>query len=252
MEFVSTATREARLREALAGGPDPGLQAELARAVGQQGRFAEAHALLDRVDDPMLECLERGRVLRAEGRPAEAAPFFQRVWDEGPEDLAVDAGHMLAIVRPEEAPQWNARALARAEAAGLRPWVASLCHNQGQVLQDRGDFDAALAHLERAEAEQEDPRRIRMARWCVARCLRLMGRVEEALAKQRALVEDLAGLHEGYVCEEIGECLLALGRPEEAAEPFGRAYRALLPYRELRADRAEFEERLERLRRRSA
>jgi hypothetical protein len=54
----------------------------------------------------------------------------------------------------------------------------------------------------------------------VARCLRTLGRVEEALARQRALLAEIAAdpgaRADGFVPEEIGECLWALGRHEEA------------------------------------
>ena len=54
----------------------------------------------------------------------------------------------------------------------------------------------------------------RIARWCVARCLRSLDRTEEALAEQQALAAELEAIGEtdAYVAEEIAECLSALGR----------------------------------------
>jgi hypothetical protein len=68
-----------------------------------------------------------------------------------------------------------------------------------------------------------------IARWTIARCLRGMGRFEESLAIQEALRDNsLEGNpKDGYVFEEIGECLLALGRPEAAAPNFAQAYALL-------------------------
>ena len=70
----------------------------------------------------------------------------------------------------------------------------------------------------------------RIAKWCVARTLRSLGRVEEALSRQISLRDELdaAGERDGYVFEEIGECLLALNRLEEARPFFQKAYELLL------------------------
>ena len=66
-----------------------------------------------------------------------------------------------------------------------------------------------------------------MARWCVARCLRSLERYAEALDMQEVLAESETGSEDGYVYEEIGENLLALGRGEEAATYFSRAHELL-------------------------
>jgi tetratricopeptide (TPR) repeat protein len=62
-----------------------------------------------------------------------------------------------------------------------------------------------------------------------ARTLRSLGRVEEALSKQLILKEEFesAGESDGYVFEEIGECLLSLGSAEEARPYFSQAYTIL-------------------------
>jgi tetratricopeptide (TPR) repeat protein len=56
--------------------------------------------------------------------------------------------------------------------------------------------------------------------------LRSLGRYEEALQIQRENLQDIQGTGDpdGYIQEELGECLLALGREEEAREHFGRAF----------------------------
>jgi tetratricopeptide (TPR) repeat protein len=65
----------------------------------------------------------------------------------------------------------------------------------------------------------------RIARWSVARCLRSLGRLEEALAIQRALEQEwaAAGQADGYVFEEMAELLDATGRPDQAQPYFRRA-----------------------------
>ena len=70
----------------------------------------------------------------------------------------------------------------------------------------------------------------RIAQWCVGRTLRSLGLVEEALSKQMALKHEWesAGVErDGFVFEEIGECLLLLNRAEEARRYFSRAYEIL-------------------------
>lgn len=70
---------------------------------------------------------------------------------------------------------------------------------------------------------------IRIARWCVARTLRSLNRLEEALEMQLELKDefDAAGEDDGYVYEEIGECLLLLNRAEEARPYFASAHKYL-------------------------
>jgi len=59
--------------------------------------------------------------------------------------------------------------------------------------------------------------------------LRSLGRVEEALTLQQELLREFEALGEqdGYVYEELAECLAALGRDDEARPYFARAYEAL-------------------------
>jgi hypothetical protein len=53
--------------------------------------------------------------------------------------------------------------------------------------------------------------------------------VEEALALQQELLRefDALGEQDGYVYEEIAECLAALGRDDEARPYFARTYETL-------------------------
>ena len=67
---------------------------------------------------------------------------------------------------------------------------------------------------------------------------RAMGRFEEALALQQKLSTD------GFVNEEIAECLLALKRPEEAKSYFARAYELLSKDKWLAAEEPKRVERL--------
>jgi len=222
---------------------------QLARSLGLQGRFAEGDAVLDGVDADhpaddrvrVRSLLERGRLRRSSGDPAAAVAPFQAAWDLagtlGEDGLAVDAAHMLALVdAPPGEPVWHERALHLAETSpdpDARRWRGSLWNNIGWARFGASDLDGALAAFETALAarrEQGKARETRVAEWCVARCLRALGRVEEALATQLRLEAQTAAAgaaRDGYGDEEIGECLLALGREAEARPYLARAAASL-------------------------
>jgi tetratricopeptide (TPR) repeat protein len=211
---------------------------QIARCQGLQGRFEEAHRTLDRVE-PLLGphasrararyLLERGRVLNSSGRPSEALPLFAHALGvalAAEEDFyAIDAAHMLAIASTgDDQLAWNRRGLAmvdRSRDPRVRRWRGSLCNNLGWAYHERQEYDAALQCFQdalRARESQGDEEPIRIARWCVARGLRSVGRVEDALAIQRALLDEQRslGLDAGETYEEIVACLEALGHDAEA------------------------------------
>jgi tetratricopeptide (TPR) repeat protein len=257
---------EQRFRELLPTITDRSEHAELltqiARAQGLQGKFAEAHATLDTVE-PVLGAdlpaasirylLERGRVYNSSGNPEQSVPFFREAWElgraAGEDDLAVDAAHMLGIVSPgsEAQLEWSLTALRLAEASPkARRWLASLYNNIGWTYADMGQYDKALELFEGAlpiREEQGKPGPIRIAKWCIAKMLRLLRRTEEALDIQTGLLADPD--HDGFVEEEMGECLLALSRPDEAQPYFALAYEQLSGIRWLAQGEPQ---RLERLR----
>lgn len=83
-----------------------------------------------------------------------------------------------------------------------------MLNNLGMTHADAGDFESALASFEEALSARErigDPGSIRVARWMVGWALRNLGRVDEALAVQRALKEDLdaIGGEDSYVDDEL-------------------------------------------------
>lgn len=154
----------------------------------------------------------------------------------GEDFYAVDAIHMLAIVsEPASALTLNLQAIQLAESSGqekARNWLGSLYNNTGWAYHDIGDYESALEIFQKAESffrSKGGEEKIRIAVWTVARCLRSLNRIEEALSKQKALKDELesAGESDGYVYEEIGECLLALKRDDEAKPYFSKAYEIL-------------------------
>lgn len=273
-DFSDPASSEARLREALAAGEAAGdaayvaiVTTQLARARGLQREFAEAHALLDGLEPGLTEAplelrmrylLERGRVHNSAGEGPEACACFEEAWKLGQgaglDALTADAGHMLAIAAPpDEALRWAERTMSFCEASTderCQGWLGPLYNNTGWTYHDLGRFEEALDLWRKGLAYRESrgaPEPIFIARWTVARGLRSLGRVEEALAAQESLHADRAAANArgaGYVEEEIGECLLALGRADEARPWFAEAHARLAEDDWIRAEEPE---RLERL-----
>jgi tetratricopeptide (TPR) repeat protein len=108
----------------------------------------------------------------------------------------------------------------------------SFNNNIGWTYHDAGDYEQALATFQQATASRRaegDPALIRIALWAEARTLRTLGRVEEALGLQQELLRefDVLGEQDGYVYEEIAECLAVLSRDDEARPYFARAFETL-------------------------
>jgi tetratricopeptide (TPR) repeat protein len=207
----------------------------LARAQGEACTALQLGSLPPRVR--VRHLLERGRVFNSARQPEQARPLFLEAWEAAraaeEDDYAVDAAHMMGIVEPPaEQLAWGLKALAAAEARAqprARDWLGSLYNNLGWTYHDLGDWEQALDLFRRGQAWREakgEARETRIARWAVARCLRSLGRLDEALAIQRELEQENARLGEkdGYVHEELGELLLALDRTDEARPQLVRAH----------------------------
>ncbi len=246
------------------------LLTQIARTLGLQRKFdeardllAEAEAQLDAAGDRarVRWLLETGRCHNSSDSPEESLAFFHEAWELGSatgEDFhAVDAAHMLAIVEPEAQDRlaWTMKALKLAESSEdgrVAKWPGSLHNNIGWTWHDQGDCERALQHFRKAlvwRERQGETGNIRVARWCIARCLRSLGQVDEALAMQQALLAEYRedDAPDGYVYEELGECLLLLGREGEARPWFARAHAELGQDPWLQAEEAERLARLEQL-----
>ena len=253
-DFDDPAGTEQRFRALLDGAGDqpPGYRAELltqiARCQGLQRQFEQAHAMLDEAeqmiesgsDSEVRYLLERGRVLNSSGQWDEARPLFLRAWELGHHNqadfYAVDAAHMLAIVGPpEEVDEWHSRAVAvaaRSSDQRARGWLGSLYNNIGWAHHGAGRYEEALEAFEKAlDARQEHDQHdlALVATWCIGRALRSLGRLDEALELQLNLERrfDELGRSDGFVSEEIGECMHALGRSAAARPHFDRAHEIL-------------------------
>ena len=260
--YDDPAATEATFQEVLAGVADAAgidylaeLHSQIGRTFGLRRDFAAAHAWIDKADGlcnqgqamgatmchPRVRVLlERGRTYNSGGEPATAVPLFMEAMNlaqaAGLERLAIDAVHMLGIAVPGEGGlDWNRKAIRMAEAAtdpSARRWLGSLYHNTAWSLHELERYDEALDLFQKGLAFREaqgQAGQIGIMRWCVARCLRSLGRYDEALGAQEALAAEFAadGDDDGYVHEELGELFLLLDRPADATPQFAKAYTLL-------------------------
>jgi tetratricopeptide (TPR) repeat protein len=225
---------------------------QIARCQILQRRMDDGHATLDQAGQILSDQtpiahiryrLERGRAWNDAGRLADAtAAFieaFQRAQTVNSDLLCVDAAHMLGVVPPHEvAVIWNQRAIAIAQRSAdsrARQWIGTLFMNMGvnhqhlrQYLQAESAFVSALSAFEQIGNSP----RIRLAKLCLSKNLRLSGELGKALSTSSKLLLEIQSENEppGYAFEEIAECLLAMGRNEESASMFAQAYAALSAY----------------------
>ena len=225
-DFEDPAGSEGRFRAAAAdAGPAESavLLTQVARALGLQEKYAEAHDVLDGLNGvtgqaAVRVALERGRLHRSAGDARDQAYAFfteaaRLASQEGEEGLHVDALHMLALLAETADAQITANqaALEVARAStdeDARRWQPSLLNNLGCALVDADRLDDALATFEDAlelRRAQGKPRETQIAEWMVAWTLRLLGRRDEARARQLALKAELdaAGIDDPYVDEEL-------------------------------------------------
>lgn len=226
------------------------LMTQIARTLGLQQKFDEAHAMLDSVETLLPAAgprayvrylLERGRVLNSSKLPIEAMPLFEVAWLKGNEggfdNYAVDAAHMCGIAAPaDQKLAWNLKAITLAEKSAdpkARKWLGSLYNNIGWDYFEQKQYDLALDMFTRAVAFRDSmnqPAQLRIAKWCVAKTYRMLGKLDTALEMLQKLEVEWKATEEGqdgYVYEEIGECLLALGRTDEATPYFALACESL-------------------------
>jgi tetratricopeptide (TPR) repeat protein len=244
---------------------------QLARTQSLQRNFDEAHSVLDTARQvlegqnmPVAEIrylLERGRTFNSAGEKEQSIPWFKDAYAKAVEQnedfYAIDAAHMLGIAaKPQDQLYWNIKAMGLAENTAdtrARKWLGSLYNNIGWTYHDLKDYAGALTFFEKLLAwrmDQKDERGTFIANWTVARTYRSLDRIDEALALQRKLLDEIQwkGLDpSGYVFEELAECLLIQGRGIEAKAYFKKAYEILSKDTWLMANEGDRLERLKAL-----
>ena len=252
---------EKKFRNALEDAPeDEAYRAEvltqIARTYGLRGKFDEAHAILDEVAEMLPHVgnfvevrylLERGRAWNSAGEKIRAKELFLQAFElsktDGSDYLTVDAAHMVAIsADSDESLKWNLagfKILEETKQEKAKTWIGPLSNNIAWTYHDMGEFETALSYFEKGRdyraIEAKEPG-YRIAKWAVARCKRSLGRIEEALREQLAIASEYYPEFnangnnfdiDGYVAEEIAECLLAQKRDDDAQPYFESAYRIL-------------------------
>ncbi len=257
-DFRDPAATEKRFRELLPKAEAEGdlsyrlqLLTQIGRTLGLQKKFDAAHTVLDGVEKELTKdtpvarvryLLERGRTHNSSKKKAKAIPLFEAAWNLARESkapgLAVDAAHMLGIAVPDTEGKlaWNVKAMKYAEASkhprAMR-WLGALYNNIGWTYHEAKQYEKALEVHTKGwlwrQAKDPDSRSTRIAKWSVAKQLRELGRAQQALAMQRELLAAYEKLKEedGYVCEEIGECLLLLDKAADAKPWFAKAWSLL-------------------------
>ncbi|MFN8822687.1 MAG: tetratricopeptide repeat protein [Betaproteobacteria bacterium] len=224
------------------------LRTQIARSLGLRRDFERAReelrAVAKELDRAGAEArtryfLELGRTYASAAHPAElqtpqASELARSAYRQAIElartasldGLAIDAIHMMAFVDTDAADQltWAEEALRIVESStqpAARRWEASIRNNLGHALHQLGRYDEALVQLRQAVAIRErgtSAEATRTAHWMVARTLRVMGRVDEALKIQLRLEReaDLAGKPDHYVFEELRLLYASKGEPDRA------------------------------------
>lgn len=248
-DYHDLAKSETSFRELLAKEPEHRAEilTQIARAQGLQGEFDKAHTTLDEVEhlptDERIKVrylLERGRVYNSAKQKEEARKLFLEAYELarsiGVDFYAIDAAHMMAIVEPlEEQIPWHEKALGLCETTTderAKKWLGSITNNTAWTYHDLGRFEEALETFQKALAWHEangKPDTIRIAKWSVARALRSLQHYQAALEMQQKLLKECEEnfIQDGYVYEELGECLLALGQANEAKPYFAKAHEYL-------------------------
>jgi tetratricopeptide (TPR) repeat protein len=254
-DYADPAGTEAKFRALLpqaASAGDEGYRLELltqvARTHSVRRQFDAAHATLDEVEGQLAPrdypvarvryLLERGRAFNSSGQPARAMPLFLEAAERAERiphwRHAIDAVHMAAIAAPtpQEQVEWNRRGIAMVlEHVDQRGWLFALYNNLGESYLKLGRYHDALACFRdyvalNVERGQEPDI---FATKDIARCLRLLDDVDEALATIEPVHAKLRaeGKRDGWISEEYAECLLSKGKRDEARPHFEAALEML-------------------------
>ncbi len=226
---------------------------QLGRVQSLQGHHASARVTLAEAQKKIADLdsaarlrpeirylLEQGRLLCAQMTPSKAQNYFSQAWNLSASAkevfFAIDAALMLSISQPPKYQnEWLQKALSLAEETVTEQghlWLAQLYTMDGWHKFDFRSFDKALESFEKALARPRvpgDDTKNFVIRWCIARTLRALGRIQESYDLQYALHTELleVGGSNGHVYLELAECQQTLNRLAEAKTNFEFAYKEL-------------------------
>lgn len=183
----------------------------IALAQAMQQKFTQAHKTLDTAEAGLTPqytlahvriLLERGRVFHQAGNIEEAVPLFKKSYELSKQHKldfqTINAAHMVAIVvdKVDEKIKWNERALDLAQTTAderARTWLGALYNNLGQNYIEAKQYNEAKSAFEQCQKlgeERRDAIVVRGAKWGIARSLRSLNHLDEALQMQVALLEE--------------------------------------------------------------
>jgi tetratricopeptide (TPR) repeat protein len=233
------------------GGDSVEALVQLARVLDLQEKEQEAQTALtnarklfleNRAKSPQTEIrllIEEGRHLclamtpnRAQGLFGQASNIANRTNDDF---FSVEASVLLSLtVPPKEQTAWLKQAVSIAEKSHndlAKLWLAHVHIFMGWNSFDMRQFDQALSYFELAKTNctQSQVRVDLVAlQWSIARCLRALHRLPEALGIQQENAQlRNSGYASGFIFLEIAECLQLLKKHNEAKEFFEKAHAEL-------------------------
>lgn len=183
----------------------------IALAEAMQKKFDEAHKTLDHAQANITSAyplahvrilLERGRTFHQSDNVDEALPLFKKSYELSQQHAfdfhTINAAHMIAIVvkNIEEKIAWNKVALELAiktDDSRARLWLGALYNNLAQNYIEAEQYENALQAFQNCQKhgeERGDAIIIRGAQWGIARSLRSLGKLDEALNIQHGLVNE--------------------------------------------------------------
>lgn len=229
------------------------LLVQIARAQTVQRKLSEARLNLSEAEKLLGEqkagypvsvkirwLFEKGRLFITEKTPSQARAVFAEALtlaeNSGEDHFVVETAQMMAIIEPQKSQlAWIVKAIQVAETSPqqeAKKYLGSLYASLGWKLYDLRQFEKSLETFQRSLSHLKvhgTKREVFVAKWSTGKVLRAMGKTEEALAIQKALVSELGigGTQDGRLYEELAECLQSLQRTAEAQLYFELAYKAL-------------------------
>ena len=227
---------------------------QIARAKALQGQLDDAEKALKEAEELLPEFkesygtiakirlfIEKARVLILRKTPSQARPLIIEAWtlasNAGEDFYSINAAQMMAAIEPKKVQnEWVQRAIVIAESSKqlrAKQCLGALYTTHGWVQFDARQFETALQTFRKALdciKDQGTPKKVIVAKWAVAKTLRILNRIEDALEIQKELLTEVnaSNQKDGYVYEELAECLQSLRRSDEAQVYFEQAYRELV------------------------
>ena len=225
------------------------LKTQIARTYSLKLEIKKAHELLDEVEKALDETtpvaevryyLERGRAFNSNKEKKKAYEVFISAYhlahERGYENYGVDAAHMVAIAATdlEDKVKWSELGINEAKKSqddNTRKWIGVFYNNMGWDLFEAKRYEEALIKFQNCEKFYQEANiksRKDIARWSVAKTFRFLGRIEDSLSIQEALLKEAGGVDEScYTYEELGELYHLKNDVEKAKKYFTKSYAIL-------------------------